>query len=474
MTSPLRGPSAAVFPVLAINIGAFALLQSLLVPVLPTIQRDLATTPSVVTWTLTAWLLTAAVATPILGKVGDMIGKRRTIMISLFAAALGSLIATLAPTIELVITGRVVQGLAAGIFPLTYGIIRDEFPAAKLPGMIGAVSAIIAIGSGLGTVLAGPIDALFGWRALFWIPMLVFLGGAAATRLVVPESEVRNGGSINWLAATLMAGWLVALLLPLSFGTQWGWTSPSVIGLGLAAVLLFAGWVMVETRASNPLIDMKLMRLTPIWTNNLASLLFGAAMFGVFAFLPQLAQMPAAAGFGFGASVTESGFLILPMTLAMAVAGFLSGRVSAVIGAKYQLVGAAAAVALASVALALLHDSPLEIMLAGGLFGIGLGFGVAATASLIVLTAPAGQIGVASGMNSNLRTIGGSIGAALMSALVTGNLQANDLPAEAGFTQGFLAMGGLAAIAILVALLVPDHRPAAAPVAAAGLADAKA
>ncbi len=247
MNSPLRGPSAAVFPVLAINIGAFALLQSLLVPVLPTIQRDLGTTPSVVTWTLTAWLLTAAVATPILGKIGDMIGKRRTILISLFAAALGSLIATFAPNIELVIAGRVVQGLAAGIFPLTYGIIRDEFPATRLPGMIGAVSAIIAIGSGLGTVLAGPIDALFGWRALFWIPMLVFLGGAAATRLVVPESEVRNGGTINWIAASLLAGWLVALLLPLSFGTQWGWTSPNVIGLSLAAIALFAPWVAVES-----------------------------------------------------------------------------------------------------------------------------------------------------------------------------------------------------------------------------------
>ncbi len=219
---------------------------------------------------------------------------------------------------------------------------------------------------------------------------------------------------------------------------------------------------------------MKLMRLTSIWTNNLASLLFGASMFGVFAFLPQLAQMPAAAGFGFGASVTESGFLILPMTLAMAVAGFLSGRVSALIGAKYQLVGSAAAVALASVALALLHASQIQIMLAGGLFGIGLGFGVAATASLIVQTAPAGQIGVASGMNSNLRTIGGSIGAALMSALVTGNLQANGLPAEAGFTEGFLAMGGLAGVAILIALLVPDHRPTTAPLPAARLARAKA
>ena len=458
MTQPSSGPRAAIFPIIAINVGIFAMLQSLLVPVLPIIQRDLNTTPAVVTWTLTAWLLTAAVATPILGKVGDMIGKRRTIALSLLAAALGSLVAGLAPNIELVIAGRVIQGMGAAVFPLTYGIARDEFPAARIPSIIGALSAIMAIGSGLGTILAGPIEASVGWRGLFWIPMLLFVASAIATRLVVPESPVRNGGRINWLAAILLAGWLVTLLLPLSFGTRWGWASTNVIGLLLAAVVLFATWMAVEIRSANPLIDMKLMRLPGIWTNNLIALLFGASMFGVWAFLPQLAQLPASAGFGFGASVTQSGLLILPMLVTMAIAGFASGPLVPVVGFKYQLAAGAAFVALSSAGIALFHASQWELALAGAVFGLGLGFGIAAMASLIVQTAPAGQTGVASGMNSNLRTIGGAIGAALMSALVTGNLQANGQPAEAGFVAGFLAMAALATLAMAVAFLVPGTR----------------
>lgn len=458
MTQISSGLRAAIFPIIAINVAIFAMLQSLLVPVLPIIQHDLNTSPAVVTWTLTAWLLTAAVATPILGKVGDMIGKRRTIVLSLAAAALGSLVAGLAPNIELVIAGRVIQGMGAAVFPLTYGIARDEFPAARMPSIIGALSAIMAIGSGLGTILAGPIEGLFGWRGLFWIPMALFVASAIATRVVVPESPVRNGGRINWLAAVLLAAWLVTLLLPLSFGTSWGWTSGNVIGLFAAAAVLFAAWMTVELSSANPLIDMKLMRLPGIWTNNLIALLFGAAMFGVWAFLPQLAQLPASAGFGFGASVTQSGLLILPMLVTMAIAGFASGPIVPFVGFKYQLAAGAAFVALSAAGIALFHASQWELMVAGAVFGLGLGFGIAAMASLIVHTAPAGQTGVASGMNSNLRTIGGAMGAALMSALVTGNLQANGQPAEAGFVAGFLAMAALATLAMAVAFLVPGTR----------------
>jgi len=460
MANPSSGRPAAIFPILAINVAIFSMLQSLLVPVLPIIQADLRTTPAVVTWTLTAWLLTAAVSTPILGKIGDMIGKRRTIVIALGAAALGSLVASVSPNIELVIAGRVIQGLGAAVFPLTYGIARDEFPTARMPSIIGALSAIIGIGSGLGTILAGPIEGLFGWRGLFWIPMILFVLSAAATRLVVPESPTRTGGRINFVAAILLAGWLVSLLLPLSFGTRWGWASSNVIGLFSAAVVLFAAWMVVEIRSANPLIDMKLMRLPGIWTNNLTALLFGASMFGVFAFLPQLAQLPASAGFGFGATVTQSGLLMLPMLVAMAVAGFASGPIVHVVGFKYQLAMGAAFVAVSSAALALFHATQWEVSAAGAVFGLGLGFGIAAMASLIVQTAPAGQTGVASGMNSNLRTIGGAIGAALMSALVTGHLQANGQPAEIGFVAGFFAMSALATLAIAVAFLVPGTRRA--------------
>jgi MFS family permease len=331
-------------------------------------------------------------------------------------------------------------------------------PVAKLPSVIGGLSAIIAIGSGLGTILAGPIESALGWRFLFWIPMVLFIISGIAASLFIPESRLRTGGRINWLAAVLLSLWLVCLLLPLSAGRQWGWTSPGVIGLFIAAVLFFIGWVIVELRSSNPVIDMRMMRLPGVWTTNLAALLIGASMYGIFAFLPQLAQLPASAGFGCGASVTQSGLLMLPMLVTMAIAGFASGPMVNVIGFRMQLAAGAACLAVSSASLSLLHATPLEVTIASGVFGIGLGLSIAAMASLIVQNVPAGQTGVASGMNSNVRTIGGAIGTAVMSALITGNLQPNGQPAETGFTIGFLAMGLLAAIAVAVSFLVPVVR----------------
>ncbi|MBL8593636.1 MAG: MFS transporter, partial [Devosia sp.] len=300
------GSPNLTFLVLAVGAASFAMLQSLLAPVLPTLQSELKTSQSAVSWVLIAWLLSAAVATPILGKVGDMIGKARTLVLALAAIGLGSLIAALAPSIELVIAGRIVQGLGGAIVPLSFGIIRDEFPPARVPSAVGILSAVIAVGSGAGTILAGPIVDLFGWHGLFWVPLAVVAVTASLAQLFVPESPVRSGGTINWLAASLLAGWLIALLLPLSLGTRWGWGSPAVIGLFAAALVLAAAWVTVEVRSSNPVIDMKMMRLPAVWTSNLVALLFGAAMFAVWVFLPQLIQVPSSAGYGFGATVSEA------------------------------------------------------------------------------------------------------------------------------------------------------------------------
>lgn len=455
------------FLVLAVGAASFAMLQSLLAPVLPTLQSELNTSQSAVSWVLIAWLLSAAVATPILGKVGDMIGKARTLVLALAAIGLGSLIAALAPSIELVIAGRIVQGLGGAIVPLSFGIIRDEFPPARVPSAVGILSAVIAVGSGLGTVLAGPIVDLFGWHGLFWVPLAVVAVTATLAQLFVPESPVKAGGTINWLAAALLAAWLIALLLPLSLGTRWGWSSPAVIGLFIAAVGLAAAWVTVELRSSNPVIDMQMMRLPAVWTSNLVALLFGAAMFAVWVFLPQLIQVPSSAGYGFGATVSEAGWVMLPMLVSMAVAGVFSGRLARVVSFKLQLAGASAVIALSCVALAMLHASIWEVAVISGAYGIGLGLAYAALTSVIVQSVPPSQTGTAVGMNANIRTIGGAIGTAVMTAVVTAHHAADGVPAEAGFVTGFLLFAGVAALAMVVSLLIPGARRQAMPAAAA-------
>ncbi|MFD2265012.1 MFS transporter [Lacibacterium aquatile] len=454
MKQPSTTPSLT-FLVLAVGAGSFSMLQSLLSPVLPTLQRELNTSQSAVTWVLIAWLLAAAVATPILGKIGDTVGKARTLIIALCAIALGSLIAALGSSIEVVVIGRVVQGLGGAVFPLSFGIIRDEFPPSRVAPAVGSLSSVIAVGGGIGTLLAGPVVTWLGWHWLFWLPMIVVSATALLAWKFVPESPVRAGGRINWLAAALLAGWLTTLLLPLSQGSLWGWTSPAVIGLFVASALLASAWMAVELTSANPMIDMRMMRLPAVWTSNLLAVLFGASMFAVWAFLPQLIQVPPQAGYGFGASITEAGFVMLPMLITMALSGIVSGRISHRVSFNLQLTGASALIALSCFMLAFLHASFLQLFIASGIFGVGLGFAYSAMTSTIVQTVAPHQTGVAIGMNANIRTIGGALGAAVMTAIVTSHKQPGGLPAEEGFTQGFVLFGIVSLAAILVSRLIP-------------------
>jgi EmrB/QacA subfamily drug resistance transporter len=450
------------FAVLAAAAAAFALMQSLLTPVLPTIQQDLHTSTGTVTWVLTAWLLAASVATPLMGRVADIIGKDRTLLVALGAIAAGCLVAALAPSIGVLIAARVLQGLGAAVFPVAFGIIRDEFPPDRVASAIGTLAAVIATGSGVGIVLAGPIVGWLDWRWLFWIPLAVVTVVGVLTWRVVPASPVRSPGRVNVLSAILLAGWLVALLLPLSKGAVWGWSSGRTLGLLALALVLLAAWMFAELRATEPLIDMRMMRLPAVWTTNLAALLFGAAMFGVFAFLPQLMQVPAASGYGFGATVSEAGLLMAPLLVMMAVFGSLSGPLTRWVSNKAQLLWGSAMGTLACLTLALAHDQKWTVSLAGAVFGIGLGLIYSSMVNLIVQSVPRHQTGTASGMNTNIRTIGASIGTALVSAIVTGHPGANGLPAEKGYTWSFLLLAGASAAAFAVALLVPGRTAAVA------------
>ncbi|GGK65405.1 MFS transporter [Sphaerisporangium melleum] len=456
------------FAVLSAAAASFAMLQSLVGPVLPTIQHDLATTQSAVTWVLTAWLVSASVATPLLGRIGDMLGKDRTLLVALGAIALGSLVAALAPTIEVLIAGRVIQGLGGAVFPLSFGIIRDEFPPERVSGAVGGLSAVLAVGGGLGTLIAGPIVQLLNWRWLFWIPMVVVAATAVLAHRYIPRSPVRTEGRVAWPAAALLSGWLVALLIPLSNGAAWGWTSLPVITLLVLAVLAFAGWIAVETRSSAPLVDMRMMRLPAVWTTNLVALLFGAGMFSVVAFVPIFVQIPSATGYGFGSSVTEAGLMTLPMLVTMAVAGGLSGPISPVIGAKAQLVWGSVLCLVACLLLAAYHDRPWQIALAEGIIGIGIGLAYAAMTGLIVRSVPAHQTGVAGGMNANIRTIGGSIGTAVVGTVIASGARPDGLPQESGFTYAFLLLAACAAVTVALTLLVPAARRAPAHQAAPG------
>jgi EmrB/QacA subfamily drug resistance transporter len=450
------------FAVLATAVAAYALLQSLVIPVLGTIQVGLHTTQSNVTWVLTAYLLSASVFTPIVGRLGDMFGKGRYLVVALVALSVGSLISALAGSLDVMLLGRVIQGVGGGVLPLAFGIIRDEFPAEKVAGAVGVIAALAAAGAGLGIVLSGPIVDALSYHWLFWIPMLMLTLAGVAAKLVVPESPERLPGRLNWSAAALLSGWLVVLLIPISEAPVWGWGSARVIGLLVLAVVLAAAWLAVETRSEHPLIDLTMMRIPVVWTTNLVALLFGVGMYAVFAFLPQFLQAPPSAGYGFGVSITVSGLILLPASVAMFFVGVASGRLSARFGGKEVLL-AGAVISIATFALlAFAHSHEWEILLAMVIEGIGFGLAYAAMSGLIVAGVAPSQTGVASGMNANIRTIGGAIGSAVMSSIVTSSATHGGLPTDSGYSHGFVLLTAATVLAAIAAAAVPSVRRTAA------------
>nr|WTC14141.1 MFS transporter [Streptomyces anthocyanicus] len=450
-----RAHHQVTFTVLTAGVGAYALLQSLVTPVLPTIQADLHTSQDTVTWVLTAYLLSASVFTPIMGRVGDVIGKERVFVATLVALGLGSLLAALAGNITLLITARAVQGIGGGVLPLAFGIVRDEFPKEKVSGAVGLLASLTAVGGGFGIVLAGPIVNALGYRWLFWLPMIVTFAAALAAHFLVPSSPVRTPGRISGLPALLLSVWLVALLVGFSEAPKWGWGSGRTIGLLTAAVVLALTWVQVERRAAAPLIDMRMMRLPAVWTTNLVSLLFGVGLYGAFAFVPQFVQTPSSAGYGFGAGTTQAGLILLPLTLMTFALGLVAGNLARRSGDKAVVLAGCVIAVVAMSWLAFAHTDKWELYVGTGVLGVGFGLAFATMSSLIVSAVPASQTGVASGMNANIRTIGGAVGAALMSSIVTSDLGPSGLPAESGYTHGFTLLAGALAIAAVAAAAIP-------------------
>ena len=443
--------------VLALGGIAYAMLSSLVVPALPTMQRELGTSETGITWLLTAYLLAASVGTSIIGRLGDMYGKEKLLLWTLLVLVVGTTLAAVATSLPLLIAARFIQGVAGGIFPLAFGIVRDEFPAEKVPGGIGLLSAILGAGGGIGIVLSGVIVENLNYHWLFWIPLVAVVIAAFATWRLVPESPVRTPGKVNWLAAALMTVGLSGVLLAISQTTEWGWVSGKTIGLVAIGTAFIVAWIMVEVRSDEPLIDMTMMRIRGVWTTNAAAFLLGAGLYASFVVFPQFAQLPTSTGFGFGASVVVSGLYLLPATIGMTVLGLKAGWISARFGSRAALLVGIVFSTLSFILLAVAHEHPYELLIAASLLGVGIGLAFAALGNLIVQAVPPQQTGVASGMNTVMRTLGGALGGQLSATFISENT-ANGLPTVTGFTETFLMATGFLVLCFGAGLLVPRLR----------------
>jgi MFS family permease len=439
--APRQHPSITL-AALALAGVAFSLLQSMVSPALHEIQTELGTTESAVAWLLTGYLLSAAVFTPIVGRLGDMFGKARVLRIVLVILCVGTALAGVASSIEVLIVARLIQGVAGGVFPLAFGIIRDEFPREKVAGSIGLVSALLGIGGGFGVVLAGVIVDNLSYHWLFWFPLVGVVISTAMAFFFVPESPVTAPGKINWSGAVLMSLGLSGVLLAISQGPTWGWGSARTVAVFAAGLAFLVVWVRNERRAEEPLVDMAMMRIRGVWTTNVAALLIGVGMYASFVLTPLLVQLPKDTGFGFGASATAAGIYLLPSALTMLIAGSMF------------------------LLLAVAHSEPYEIYLASLMQGVGMGLAFASMANLIVQNVRPEQTGVATGMNTVARSLGGALGAQVVAAILTASVVSVH-PTEEAFTIAFVFGAVMLAIAVAVSTLIPGRRtPVVVPVPA--------
>ncbi len=453
-TGAERTHPTLILAVLSLAGVAYAMLSSSVVPALPTMQHALHTSETGITWLLTAYLLSASVGTAILGRLGDMYGKERLLLVTLVILAFGTLLAAVSSSLGVIIVARFIQGAAGGIFPLAFGIVRDEFPREKVAGSIGLLSSILGVGAGIGIVSAGLIVEHLNYHWLFWFPLAATVLAALATWRYIPESPVRVPGRINWLAAALMTVGMSIVLLAISETTTWGWGSAKALGLIAAGLAVSCVWIAVEMRSSNPLIDMTMMRIRGVWTTNLAAFLLGAGMYASFIIFPQFAQLPKSTGFGFGASVVVSGLYLLPSTVGMTILGVYAGRISARFGSRAALLSGTAFTTGSFALLSVDHSHPIEFLIAAGLLGVGIGLAFAALGNLIIQSVSSTQTGVATGMNTVMRTLGGALGGQLSATFIAAH-SAKGHPAVTGFTESFVMATGFLVVCFVAGLLVP-------------------
>ena len=457
-TSKSRRPRSLAIVVVTIGAFVYSMLQSLVIPALTTIQRDLNTSATASTWVVSSLLLSTAIATPILGRLGDMFGRSRMLVVSLGSLAVGCVLSALASSIGVLIAGRVVQGLGGAAIALSFGVVRDVVEPERVAGSIGFVAAMLAVGAATGIVLSGPIATGLGYRWLFWLPLLVIVPTTIAAAFVIPPSARLKAVPIDWVGALLLSGWLFCLLLGVSQGPQWGWGSSSVIGLMAAAAVLLAIWVRVEWRREEPLVDMRLMRRPAVMRVNAASFAIGFAMQATFTFVPRFVQIAESTGYGLGVRPSRAGLVALPWSIGSTLTGMLLGRLAARYGPKLVLVAGAI---LASVPFAILvvrHDSVWVICVALGIFGTGTGLMAAAMPTILIRSVPEEQVGVTAGMNVNIRTIGGAVGTQIVASVIASGTTAG-VGSESAYVWSFAVVGVICLLAIVAAIAVPRDRP---------------
>jgi EmrB/QacA subfamily drug resistance transporter len=455
----------AVVAVLAFGGIVVSLMQTLVIPIVPELPKLLNAPASDTAWAVTATLLAAAVAVPMMGRLGDMYGKRRMLLVSLVLLVAGSVTAALSDSLAPMIVGRVLQGTAGGVIPLGISIMRDELPAERLGSATALMSASLGVGAALGLPAAALIADNFDWHVLFWSSAAMGVVALLLVLFVVPESKVRTGGRFDVIGGLGMAVGLVCLLLGISKGGDWGWDSGTTLGLFGAAVVVLLLWGWYELRTEQPLVDLRTTARRQVLVTNLASIALGFGMFAMSLVLPQLLQLPEATGYGLGNSLLTAGLVMAPSGLVMMAIAPVSATLSKAKGPKASLMLGSLIVAAGYGLNILLMSEVWQFVLVSSVIGSGIGFTYGAMPALIMGAVPPSQSGAANSLNTLMRSIGTSTASAVAGVILsqmTTSLGGFSVPSENGFKTVLALGGGAALLAFAVASFIPRHQVATA------------
>jgi MFS family permease len=439
----------------------YSLSQTLILPAIPALAERLGAGHAAVSWLITSYLLAAAVATPLVGKLGDLYGRGRMLAAVAAVFCAGSVLCALTGSLELAIVGRVLQGVAGGVFPLAYGVIRDTFPAGRMMTAIGALSVSLGVGAAAGPPIAGVLTDHVGVSSLFWIGMAGAVPALAAP-LVIRDAHSGAAPGLDLRGAAGLSAVLVCLLLAITRAPEWGLASAPVLVLLATSAVLLAIWARFERRLPEPLVDLGLMGDRTVSLSNAAALLVGAGSFTAYAAIPLFAQVPTSAGYGLGLSVAVSGLLLVPHGVLMMVVAPIAGHLCERTGSRPTLLAGAATNAASALLLVVAHGDAAWVLLASAGLGAGQALALAGLANLVVAAVEAHDVGIVTGMNMVMRTIGMSLGAAASSAILAATVVgATGLASEGGYvmTFGFAAAASLAAFAC--SLVIPRRATAA-------------
>ncbi|WP_066954202.1 MFS transporter [Streptomyces lushanensis] len=474
-TRPPAREGGAIVPVLAFAGITVAVMQTLLVPVIKDLPALLHTSPADATWVMTATLLAGAIATPIMGRLGDLFGKRRMLLASLAVMVIGSLICGFTDDLVIMIVGRALQGFAMGAIPLGIGIMRDELPRERLGSAMALMSSSIGVGGGLALPGAALVAQSADWHALFFCAAGLGTLSILLTLRFVPESSVRATGRFDWLGAIGLSAGLVALLLPITKGGDWGWGSTTTIGLFVLSVVILLLWGVMELRSAAPLVDLRTTARREVLLTNLASIMIGVAFYAISLVLPQLLQLPKSTGYGLGQSMVVAGLCVAPLGLTMMFTAPLYARISARRGPKVSLMLGMLVIGVGYGAGLGLMSAAWQTVVISVVVGAGIGLAYSSLPALIVAAVDPSETGAANGLNTLMRSIGTSVSSAVIgmvlahTSAVSGGVT---LPTLHGFRISFLIATGAVAAGLALAAFLPSQRSAAKGPKTASLAPA--